>query len=741
MSATTQLRYRRRRRRGLRAGGVGVLAFLLPETPRGHVDTGMNDLLSRGKYACLDPGKRNWPQVHRSLLRFLDGQGSSDELRPALGQAFDIQPSLAETPQDDCVLGQVSLRFLLLVVSGETLAPEEAAHALSADWSVIRGVGLVPSIRSGWPLFRVLRSLHVRTVRFSSASPASPTLRQCDAESEPERKYVAILDQYVGHRRMPPSETLIAASMEYLATSTERCPLTVAAAFLAVAWCRFPLYDAETESLLRKAESYIHGSTLEALLGTEHPLLSVLDDVASTYQAFLIDSGSLYGDTSQSQGPGPAPPGPVDYTRHMMDDAAFAKATGGACVVPFARTPTGHCNFFAPITRSLSYWRNKGVQFEDTLMAFRQITDQKNILFRIIGEDLYIVIPQHSHFSADFGAQEPACLAHTLLTVLAKAELPDLDLVLNHGDLPLLRGMPDRPPFYGPQDRDPRIPAPLFSICASEDFWDIPFPNTCRPALVNISGLSSTSWPDKYPGVFWRGTDRGAVNWAIDPKDMWRGSPRKQFVERWGGGGVGGGRDIVGSMGDTSGGSFNLAFLEDDLLNASVVNTDGNFVPLDRWLDWKFVLDLPGNGYSGSLKQKLTGSSAVVLVTDIARPGATPVYEHYHAGLQDRTHVLAASMHDAESVVQWAVQHDNAAAQIVKQANEYMSHFDEYSQCYLWRLLTLYGELLRYKPKSDQLAAFGDTNVEILHIHRRPSPKEAVAFRQKCMRIIDEQSQ
>merc|ERR1719473_2445585 len=103
---------------------------------------------------------------------------------------------------------------------------------------------------------------------------------------------------------------------------------------------------------------------------------------------------------------------------------------------------------------------------------------------------------------------EPRCLAEGILDVLALAEVPDLDFVLNHGDLPLLRAIADRPPFYNPRDRDARLPAPLFSICASEDFWDILFPNICRPALVNISNLSSVPWSNKLPAVFWRGTDR-----------------------------------------------------------------------------------------------------------------------------------------------------------------------------------------------------------------------------------------
>ncbi|CAJ1391914.1 unnamed protein product [Effrenium voratum] len=217
-----------------------------------------------------------------------------------------------------------------------------------------------------------------------------------------------------------------------------------------------------------------------------------------------------------------------------------------------------------------------------------------------------------------------------LLDLLAGVDLPDFDIVLNHGDLPLLRKELQRPPFYGPMDKEARIPAPLFSICASEDFWDILFPNVCRPALVNMSSMSAIPWEQKTPIAFWRGTDRGAVNWAIEVRDMYKGSPRKRFLDQW-----------EGSS------HFDVAFLEDDLLNATVVNTDPNFVPLDRWPRWKYLLDLPGNGYSGSLKQKLTASSAVLFLNNVNVPGAKPVYEHYHAGLQDGVHILLLTMDNA----------------------------------------------------------------------------------------------
>eukprot|EP00747_Dinoflagellata_sp_TGD_P191573 gnl/TRDRNA2_/TRDRNA2_55147_c0_seq1.p1 gnl/TRDRNA2_/TRDRNA2_55147_c0~~gnl/TRDRNA2_/TRDRNA2_55147_c0_seq1.p1 ORF type:complete len:324 (+),score=62.78 gnl/TRDRNA2_/TRDRNA2_55147_c0_seq1:47-973(+) len=305
--------------------------------------------------------------------------------------------------------------------------------------------------------------------------------------------------------------------------------------------------------------------------------------------------------------------------------------------------------------------------------------------------------------------------------------MPDFDLVLNHGDLPILRKHAGQPPFYGPMDRDPRLPAPLFSICTSSDFWDIIFPNVCRPALVNMSGMSTVPWDEKRKTAFWRGTDRGAVNWAKELHDMYKGSPRKRFLDEW------------GTNRDDDEPAFDLAFLEDDLLNATVVNTDPSFVPLPRWLEWRYLLDLPGNGYSGSLKQKLTSSSAVLLVTDTGVQGATPVYEHYHAGLQDQVHVLHVSGDNAGERVQWARDHDVEMMEIARRANEYMQRFEELSHCFLWRLLDSYARLLRYAPKHDQLRAFGTgLSVRTTHVQRRPLRREAAAFKDRCTHLMNE---
>merc|ERR1712217_737513 len=200
----------------------------------------------------------------------------------------------------------------------------------------------------------------------------------------------------------------------------------------------------------------------------------------------------------------------------------------------------------------------------------------------------------------------------------------------------------------------------------------------------------------------------------MEVRDMYKGSPRKRFLDKW-----------------NNRGDFDVAFLDDDLLNSTVVNTDPNFVPLDKWPEWRYLVDLPGNGYSGSLKQKPTASSAVVLVTGAHVEGAKPVYEHYHSGLQDNVHVLHVSMNNAGDRVQWAENNTEAMQRMVQRANAYMGGFEELTRCYIWRLLDQYARLLRYTPSHGQMPIFAQagSSVKVLHVQRRPLRREAKAFK------------
>lgn len=577
----------------------------------------------------------------------------------------------------DCPLGSVALH----IVEGLQLDREEVA-TLDSDFAILKAFGWRTLLRSGWPIFQLLLLLH------KHLSGVAGCCHVCSGTEG----YTRSLQMALQHQ---PSTGvgLTAKSLSFLMDDrAASCPSLASAAILAIAWTRLPVYDVETEGLVMQAEQRTTLMDL-VLADASHPLPLVAARLSAASQLSM----------------------------HLPEPSAPEESPHEGCVVRFAQTPSGRCNFFATIRQGLEPWWSRGIYLEDQVRAFRPTTDQKTVLFRLIGDQLVQVIPTHSHLDVEFGAAEPACLAHALMDLLATVDIPDFDMVLNHGDLPLLRKSMGKPPFYGPMDKEARTPAPLFSICASEDFWDILFPNVCRPALVNMSGMSSIPWEDKSSIAFWRGTDRGAVNWAIEVRDMYKGSPRKRFLDEW-------------AQKD----EFDMAFLEDDLLNATVVNTDPSFVPLDQWPRWRYLLDLPGNGYSGSLKQKLTASSAVLFLNDVNVPGAKPVYEHYHGGLQDGVHVLLMGMGDAGEKVKWAQEHDAEMQEMVRNANRYMKDFEKLTQCYLWFLLTHLASLLRYQPDHAQTGAFGRASVRVMTVHRRPLRKEASVFRKECERLRTE---
>jgi len=611
----------------------------------------------------------------------------------------------AEGGFSECLLGQICLRIVSLLqdlLRARVPADvTDVATALVSDWNVLQAIGWHAVVRSGWPIFQLLHMLQgkladmqpigepFRVMRDPLDHPAS----QCDYEAH-KGPFTMLLLKHLQHKPWLDGSSLLASSLSYLESQgAEKCALTLSAGFVAAAWSRLPVYDIDTEALLQMGSIHARPESVQSLISAAHPLLEILSRISVAYQAPIFTTA-------------PVPP-------------AEEK---GTCLVRSAQTPSGRCNFFAPIEKGLRMWQKRRIMLEDVVRAFRPISDQKIVLFRLIGDDFVQVIPQHSHLDAEFGATEPTCLAHAILDVVAKADIPNFDMVLNHGDLPILRREEGKPPFYGPMDRHARIASPLFGICTSDDFFDILFPNVCRPSLVNMSRMSPIPWAQKRNAVFWRGTDRGAVNWAMQIKDMYRGSPRKRFLDAWG-------EDE----------QFNLAFLDDDLLNSTVVNTDPRFVPLNRWPEWRFLLDLPGNGYSGSLKQKLTSSSAVVLLEDTGVPGASAVYEHYHAGLQDMVHALFVNIENAGRRMKWAISHIREMSRIVRNANQYMRRFKELTECYIWHLLTEYSRLLDYQPSHDQLGAFASNpSVRMVKVHRRPLKHEAAAFRSHCVKLLQE---
>ncbi|OLP92758.1 hypothetical protein AK812_SmicGene25377 [Symbiodinium microadriaticum] len=233
---------------------------------------------------CQSKHHEDWPSVHRRLLRLLDGQGGTETLADELDRAASsfaerAVPGLDGTLETDCIPGRVSLDLLLLLSQQNGLTD---AHDIWKEGGLLDFkrdlLAAWPAVaRSGWPVFRLLRLLQNR----AQAHAAAPPLTGCH---EDEDEFAATMMKHVRHRK-PQDEALLATSAMFVLNSpSSRCPLSVAAAYLSSAWARFPVFDEETEDLLGLAEMNMRNVSLARLLTTQHPLLDMLDDVASSYQ-------------------------------------------------------------------------------------------------------------------------------------------------------------------------------------------------------------------------------------------------------------------------------------------------------------------------------------------------------------------------------------------------------------------------------------------------------------------------
>lgn len=457
-------------------------------------------------FDCVSGGSEDWPDVQRRLFRLLDGSARGDALSSELTAA-----STSPFPgQGDCVPGQVSLRMLLLL-TGSGMSAAEAGAALQVEWEVLGDLGWPRVIATGWPVFRLMRLLSSRAAKEGSDGRRQPEAVPGCGDEEP---YLDMLIRHVRHRRGGPDESLLAASAAYLAArgSSGGCTLSVAAAFLAPSWRRFPVFDAETEDALRLAEPLVRHLSLESVLSTRHVFLDMLDDIASVYQAFIIDSGALYVDLRQKDGDEEI----VDYTRHMMKDGDEEIV---ACGSPDGRTPLGRCNPFAPLGAGMAPWRRGGVSLDDTERALRAARGREHVvLLRLLGRELVALAPPGA---PDAVTEAVECLAGLIQSAITKSELARFDIVVHYGGSPLLRKPGGGAEHRAPQGRRQDVPAPVFGFCASAGHWDIPLPRACGLACVadvDADGVEAAAQDRQLVPVPAAGEDDGT---AVDCY-MWR---------------------------------------------------------------------------------------------------------------------------------------------------------------------------------------------------------------------------
>lgn len=506
-------------------GAVGLLASCTTTLVNGEVSVAATAQheepggFAAASVSCPADGIEDWPDLQRRVFRLLDGGATAGALVGAMGRAIGAQLHSGDTEskherRHDCVPGLITLRFLAVLLSPGDIGAEQMSLLLGAEWRIMGDLGWPAVVRSGWPIFRLMRLLQRRAVDVSEPTLSGAILPGCGNLEEDE--FSELLLRHVRHRKPGIGDNLLASSASYLMNygrhqATEGvggCQLSKAAAYLANAWARYPVYDSETAALLHMTQRLVvdgNVTLLHLIAIHRHALLDMLDDVAGVYQAFLVDSGAFYQDLRRQKVDEPA----VDYSRHMDTSSSTVVGADSGCMQPSARTPRGRCNYFAPLAASLSPWKKFGIAREDTHRAVSSAQGRRPHLraayIRWSNAGLQIVVLNtDAPNDVDDLDHVVECVAEALTRLFSRtSDIRRFDAFLSLAQEPLVAGQAADASSCmrrSHQSQRDEVPPPVFSFCGSSDSWDIPLPAMCRSVTcIRTKDSGESSSPPHHP--------------------------------------------------------------------------------------------------------------------------------------------------------------------------------------------------------------------------------------------------
>eukprot|EP00003_Mantamonas_plastica_P030156 TRINITY_DN735_c0_g1_i6.p1 TRINITY_DN735_c0_g1~~TRINITY_DN735_c0_g1_i6.p1 ORF type:complete len:453 (-),score=88.28 TRINITY_DN735_c0_g1_i6:209-1567(-) len=358
--------------------------------------------------------------------------------------------------------------------------------------------------------------------------------------------------------------------------------------------------------------------------------------------------------------------------------------------------------FAAGTADFLKHWKETGIHPDDIERA-RQRHTERAVVVQIIDNKMY-------YYGSMIGDLTEQYMA-VLLEVTRKVKLPNVELVISHQDWPMGGFMSKE-----------EYPPPVFSFCQTKDHADIlidygsvplfsTLPHSSDPSKTQADEL--TRWEDKKEMMVWRG-----AHWPWEKLRivLARESAKHPHIVD-----VGFTSNKYARTGDTRGAPF--------------PTTPMSFVEQQKY---KYVAHLPGNCASVRLRTQLSGTSLVFKAETSQR-------EFFYTWLEPYVHYIpfhlnpndgddkemkvedAVFMNASESKkegveqwditlrtkrkprghgvqsnvmeqIGWAMDNDEMAQQIVKNANKFAQDYlhPDKIPCWTAALLTEYSKLLKF---------------------------------------------
>uniref|UniRef100_A0A1B0DJB4 Glycosyl transferase CAP10 domain-containing protein n=1 Tax=Phlebotomus papatasi TaxID=29031 RepID=A0A1B0DJB4_PHLPP len=257
----------------------------------------------------------------------------------------------------------------------------------------------------------------------------------------------------------------------------------------------------------------------------------------------------------------------------------------------------------------------------------------------------------------------------TLLSILRKVNLPDIEIFVNLGDWPMSH--------KGGKSRTTG-PWPIFSWCGSTESHDIIMPTydimessleAMRRVSLDIFSVQKAQkqWDEKDPRGFFRGRDANRERLKL--VDLSRKHP-----------------DLLDA------GITNFFFFRDEEQKYSPKSPRISFFD---FFNYKYQVNVDGTVAAYRFPYLLAGDS-VVFKQD------SPYYEHFYGQLKPMTHYIPfrRDLSNLISRIQWAKSHDSQVRQIAKNAREFVREnlLPSHIFCYYVRLFQQWSHLTRSHP-------------------------------------------